>query len=345
MSAQRDTTRRDTASRWDLYLILLAIALAVASFLFFSVFFDEDAPPFSSEVASAFLGSIITVIITMLLLNRQSAAEKELIQEQAKSERISQLNDKILGAKVNLYNDLLGQVKQVMLCEEVSYKHQVEIQIINQQLSYYASEEVLEAFNAFAALFNEVAGDSRVTDEEREQLVAALGKLSLKIRRDLATDDKARHFDEERLSKLVESNIRSLSPAKIDEAAFLDDCDQTERAYFEQLFGCLKSADVEYAMGTKGFSIKNRRRARRQRVAWVFPTKVRRPSFQIFTSDLSAEMLAETKAFLDSYGESVDTDKTPPETITFSAEQLPVERTCELVLRLVGKQKPFSEGD
>jgi hypothetical protein len=93
-----------------------------------------------------------------------------LIEKQGESERASQLNDKILQAKVDLYNRLLGQVKDVMLREEVSYADQVEIQIINQQLSYCASEEVLEAFNKFAGLFNAVASAARAWAAAREGL-------------------------------------------------------------------------------------------------------------------------------------------------------------------------------
>lgn len=322
----------------EVYLFVLAIALALASFLFFSVFFDEDVPAFSTEIASAFLGSIITVIITMLLLNRQSAAQKELIEKQAETEQASQFNDKILQAKVDLYNRLLGQVKDFMLREEVSYKDQVEIQMINQQLSYYASEEVLEAFNKFAGLFNAVASDSQVSDEEREQLVGALGKLSLKIRRDLAVDATSRDFDEERIGRLIESNIRSLSPSKIDEETFLDECDEHDRRYFERLFACLKASDVEYTMGTKGFSIKDRRRKSTAGILWCFPTSVNRASVQIFTSRLSGEALETVRGFLAAHGNGINAEKTPPETITFSSAQLPVDLLCDLIAQILRKK-------
>lgn len=62
--------------RDDITLTLLILVLAVAVFIFFKTFFDTNPGGFTTEILAAFLGSTLTVMITMLLIKRQGSIEQ-----------------------------------------------------------------------------------------------------------------------------------------------------------------------------------------------------------------------------------------------------------------------------
>ena len=55
----------------DALLMLATIILCGGIFLFFKGFFDVKPSGFTIEILAALMGSIITVLITMLLIRRQ----------------------------------------------------------------------------------------------------------------------------------------------------------------------------------------------------------------------------------------------------------------------------------
>jgi len=62
--------------RDDIILAFLILVLAVAVFVFFKTFFDTNPGSFTTELLAAFLGSTLTVMITMLLIKRQGSIEQ-----------------------------------------------------------------------------------------------------------------------------------------------------------------------------------------------------------------------------------------------------------------------------
>ncbi|HZJ02724.1 MAG TPA: hypothetical protein VFE20_03425 [Thermoleophilia bacterium] len=242
--------------RQTLYLFVLGIALAFASYLFFSLFFGEDAPPYASEIAAALMGSLITVVITMILLNRQS--EAELLKER---------NVKMLEARLDVYTELIKSLGPLIGNRKLEVSDQLTIQLLNQRLSFVAGPEVLQAFNRFAEYYGAVTVDGKITDSERRGLLQLLGELAVKIRYDLASEEDRRRelesFGEERMRELVLSNITILG-GKTNEDVFLAMCDEFDRTYFEELFACLEADGITPKMGQKGFSI--------DRLIHCFPT-------------------------------------------------------------------------
>ena len=98
------------------------------------LFLRGDIPSYAVEIAAALIGSLITVIITMLLLARQS--ESELLRER---------NVRLLDAKIKVYDGLIDAVKMMIRTGQIGPEQQLEIQMLNQRLSFYASTEVLGA--------------------------------------------------------------------------------------------------------------------------------------------------------------------------------------------------------
>lgn len=70
--------RRYAFVRYKGEILLLALVLLVGSgvFVFFKSFFDKDISNLTTEILAALLGSIITVIITMLLIRQQGTVEQ-----------------------------------------------------------------------------------------------------------------------------------------------------------------------------------------------------------------------------------------------------------------------------
>jgi ABC-type Fe3+-siderophore transport system permease subunit len=61
--------------RRTVYLIVLGILLAAALYFVFRIFLTKTTFPYAYEIAAAFMGALVTVVITMILLNRQSEVE------------------------------------------------------------------------------------------------------------------------------------------------------------------------------------------------------------------------------------------------------------------------------
>lgn len=232
--------------RRTLYLIVLGILLAAALYFVFRLFLTKTTFPYAYEIAAAFMGALVTVVITMILLNRQS--EVETLKER---------NVELLKQKILVYGTLIDRLEAVMRKGEVSLEDEIAIQMLNLKLSFFASTDVLKKFNEFARQFSFVAADRKVTDEERTELLGVLGELSAIIRHDLASEEDRRTeqklFSEEDLKNLVMANVNSLF-GKTTPSRFLEACSTDARDYFSRLFARLDSEDLPYHMGTKGFS-------------------------------------------------------------------------------------------
>jgi len=89
-------------------LVALALVLGVAIFLFFSRFFSRALPDYAVNIAAAFLGSVITIIVTAVLLQAQSASEL------SKEKSIG-----VFNSKVQMYSDFLEFLNQITIDGEI----------------------------------------------------------------------------------------------------------------------------------------------------------------------------------------------------------------------------------
>lgn len=309
-------------------LYILAIALAFGSYLFFRLFLGPDTPTYASEIAAALMGSIITVVITMLLLNRQS--EAELSKER---------NVKLLEGRISVYGDLVERVEKVLVKGQVALEDEIAIQMLNQRLSYFASAEVLEVFSEFARRFTTVAADGKVSDVERRELLDIFGRLSVAIRYDLASEDdvrrERRHYTRAQLEGLVMNNVNSLS-GKTTEDIFLQNCTDADRAYFSQLFSWLSANQIEYWPGTKGFSI-----SRYLRIYPSFGSKL--TGLQVKLDQVPEGRREQVEAFIRE--RAVRGGVAAGATIALSTADLALKDTQELLLMLADDGGPEDGGE
>jgi hypothetical protein len=191
-------TRRDT-----LLFLALSILLIVLSYLFFRYLYDfSDGLPFSQEIILAFVGAIITILITAVLLNKQT--EVELRKEES---------IKYLDLKSEIYMDLLDHLKAIMLAGEASDADIISLKFLNHKLALVADPDVLMQFEQFIRTFTRLVespeddGESEISDEDEDALMRELAKLTIAIRHDLIGDLDAREdVSLQRIAQQIRTN-------------------------------------------------------------------------------------------------------------------------------------------
>ena len=118
--------------RQTVTLLGLSVVLVVALYFLFSLFLENTTIPYAYEIAAAFMGALVTVVITMVLLNRQS--EVETLKER---------NVELLKQKIAVYAGLMDRLEAIMLKGEVSLEDEIAVQMLNLRLSLFASTDVL----------------------------------------------------------------------------------------------------------------------------------------------------------------------------------------------------------
>jgi uncharacterized membrane protein YgaE (UPF0421/DUF939 family) len=191
-------SRRDT-----LLFLALSIVVIVLSYLFFRYAYDfADNLPYSQEIILAFVGAIITILITAVLLNKQTEVELK------KEESI-----KYLDLKSEIYMDLLDHLQGIMLAGEASESDIITLKFLNHKLALVADPDVLIAFEQFIRTFTRLVEapeedqESEITDEEEDALMRELAKLTVAIRHDLIGDLDAREdISLQRIAQQIRTN-------------------------------------------------------------------------------------------------------------------------------------------
>jgi hypothetical protein len=94
--------------RQTLFLLILGTLFAAVLFVLFRLFLDTASTNYASEIAAAFMGALVTVVITMILLNRQSEAET-----------LKERNVELLKQKITVYGTLIDRLESIMRKGEV----------------------------------------------------------------------------------------------------------------------------------------------------------------------------------------------------------------------------------
>ena len=175
-------------------LVLLAIVLVIG-YLVLRIIFNDNTPAITFELFAAILGFTLTSLVTFLLLNKQTDAELR------KEESIQFLN-----LKMSVYQELLKQLHDVILKRKIKKEDITELRLLNQQISFVASAEVLQAFNGFVKFFALQTKKENLDDEIIDDLLDEMSKLTVFIRRDLFQADKKKLNSKEIEHLILSSN-------------------------------------------------------------------------------------------------------------------------------------------
>lgn len=165
-----------TLERRNLALLALSTVLVVAGYVYLRYAYRvTDDLPFAQEVVLVILGTIVTILITAVLLNRQT--EVELAKEQSLE---------FVELKATTYLDLLGHLEEVLGRGTVRDDDILRLQFLTHRLALFASPEVLVQYHALVDLLSTSLRDDRVLQPaESDEIQRELANLSAAIRRDL----------------------------------------------------------------------------------------------------------------------------------------------------------------
>ena len=178
------------------YLILSLITL-VSGYAFLRYAYKvTDSLPFTQEIVLVILGTVATIFITALLLNKQTAVEVEKEQ-----------NIRFLELKTQTYQKLFDLLESMSLVDSFSNKELIHLQFITHRLAIISSPEVLNEYQNFLKVVREISQDKSFLDDT-DTLHQALSSLTLKIREDLIGVTLDEDYTQEQIDKIIERNSR-----------------------------------------------------------------------------------------------------------------------------------------
>lgn len=176
-------------------IIIIAVA-ATAAYLLFRTVLKQSEHPITFELFAALIGVSITILLTSILLRRQTVAE--LRKEE---------NVLFLDMKMKVYLELIDQLQDIMSKKNILEEDMIEIRLLNQKIAFISSQEVLEAFNNFSRSYATKALKDEINDDDIDDLLRELSKMSFHIRRDLLRDTSREKEDEMKVrTAILQSN-------------------------------------------------------------------------------------------------------------------------------------------
>lgn len=187
-------------ARENLVYLLLTAIVVVGGYAFLRYAYRVmDQAPFTQEIVLIILGTIATVLITAMLLNKQT--EVELRKEQS---------IKFIELKSEVYLDFINYVERLILEKEVAEEDHVRLQFLTHKLAMVASPAVLEQYQQFLQVFRDSTRDEALDKQEGDAISEALARLTVKIRQDLVGElDEEGLYDLAAIGRQVLSNARA----------------------------------------------------------------------------------------------------------------------------------------
>ena len=195
-------------TRTQILLLLLTAAVMAVGYLLFRRIYLETTAPLAQELLLMFLGSVVTVLVTAMLLNRQTELE---LQKEGRVLLLQQKNDVYL----QVIEHIAAMARHRALDEALIQR----LRVLNHKLAVLGSAEVVEAFNEVLDKLLVGLPDD-LTDEEAEEIMHTVARVTLVMRRDLLGEqDDAAPID---VAAAVMSNSRDveeIDDLEVEEAA------------------------------------------------------------------------------------------------------------------------------
>ncbi len=183
-----------------IYLTLVAITFVGGYFFLRAAYYSSEQFPFTQEIILVILGTLATIMITALLLNKQT--EVELRKEE---------NIKYLDLKTQIYTQFLDQIEEMLGKVEITDRDFLKLKAQTHKLSLIASERFLEQYRHFLSVFMESSEDSYFSTLDINKINDEIAKLCLEIRKDLLSESVSEEEPITRkVSRLILGNMRAL---------------------------------------------------------------------------------------------------------------------------------------
>jgi hypothetical protein len=181
-------------------LMLLSATVFVGGYFFLRLAYNlTDKMPFTQEILLIVLGTIATILITAMLLNKQTSVELEKEQ-----------SVKFIELKTETYQNLIDTIEDIMLLNEVHENELTKLRFHTHRLAIFASPPVLKEYRNFLNVFNEkIAKDKNVSMEDADLVSDALAKLTIYIRADLVGElDAESEHSKKQISQQILENVK-----------------------------------------------------------------------------------------------------------------------------------------
>lgn len=154
------------------------LILFVAGYIFLRLAYHvADELPFSQEWVLIVLGTLVTITLTALLLNKQTEIELK------KEERA-----KFLDLKTRIYFELLDHIQQVVTDGRADPSDALRMRMLSHKLAIVASPEVLQQYHRFLEVYRHHLQNLELDARETEDIMDELARLTLHIRTDILGD-------------------------------------------------------------------------------------------------------------------------------------------------------------
>ena len=181
-------------SKNTLYLLLSFVTL-VAGYTYLRYAYNvTDSFPFTQEIVLIILGTVSTIFITSLLLNKQTAVEIEKEQ-----------NIRYIDLKTTTYQQLLDLLEEMSLLEKFTNKELIKLQFITHRLAVIASPEVIEEYQSFLNVIEAISDDNSFYGD-MSQLHGSLSSLTLQIRKDILGNDPSLNYTQNKIHEMIRNN-------------------------------------------------------------------------------------------------------------------------------------------
>ena len=138
---------------WPVVLALVAFVIAVL----FRIFSLSDI---WAQMFGAFIGAMITVIITLLLLKSQTSSEEE-----------KERNSKVFEEKLRIYQEFLKKLCEVVKDVNIEKSKEIELEF---QVSYIAMHTSYESLAEISKQVREIITAIKEGDSERNKMLKQL---------------------------------------------------------------------------------------------------------------------------------------------------------------------------
>ena len=176
-------------------IMLMSAAVFIGGYFFLRLAYHiSDKMPFTQEIILIILGTLATILITALLLNKQTSVELEKEQ-----------SIKFIELKTETYQNLIDTIEEMVLHKDITSDDLTRLKFHTHRLAIFASPAVLEEYEHFLEIFNKmIAEDRHVSMKDEDMLSEALARLTVYIRKDLVGE-----LDEEsgRTAKQIREQI------------------------------------------------------------------------------------------------------------------------------------------
>lgn len=182
----------------NVVLMILSGIIFVGGYLFLRLAYHmSDKMPFTQEIILIVLGTIATILITAMLLNKQTSVELEKEQ-----------SVKFFELKTETYKSLINNIEEILVLDTINRQELLKLRFHTHRLAIVASPEVLQEYRNFLDVLNEtILRDKEVNSDDVESVYEALAKLTIFIRSDLIGElDMQSNYTKKEISQQIMEN-------------------------------------------------------------------------------------------------------------------------------------------